>query len=119
MRTLKFYGASDDLFEIVGTVRPEPDEIGVGESPVVVKIKSSGGEVCVVALYSPGDTACWSVGLMPVDEGVPIPPWAVSFKNHDNGSRSPGCGNLYSAEMTIVVPDDAVVSVVAREEDKE
>jgi len=106
MRELTFYGASDDLFEIEGTRGDEPDEVGCYDEPAVAKIHSSEGELCIVGMYAPGNAAaCWSIGLMPTDEDVPIPDWKMSWKNGDRG---------YTAELTIHVPDDAVVSMVRK-----
>ena len=113
MRTLKFWGTSDDLFEIDGTAGNEPDEVGCFDRPAVAKIEAADGAVCVVALYAPANAAaCWAIGLMPVDENVPIPPWPVTFTLA--GSRP---GHEYSAGLTITVPDGAVVSVVRQEAD--
>lgn len=104
MRQLTFYGASDDLFEIRGSVGEEPDEVGCGDSPAIAKIEASDGSMCVVAHYAPADLlACWSIGISPAGEDAPIPSWPISCKLSDNG---------YSTEMTITVPDDAKVSIV-------
>ena len=111
MRTLTFYGASDDLFYMDGVRDGEPDEVDCYNRPACAKIHSSEGEVCVVAMYSPKgcNVGCWTVGLMPVDEDIPIPPWPVEFKLNE---IRPSVG--YSAELTIVVPDDALVSMVSQ-----
>ena len=105
-RELRFYGASDDLFEIEGTSGDEPDEVGCYNRPAVAKIESpSEGSLCVVAVYAPANVAgCWSIGLMPRDEDIPMPPWKTSFRTGGRG---------YSAELTITVPDDATVSIVS------
>lgn len=105
MRTLRFYGASDDRFEIEGSLPGEPDELGCYKKPCVVKVCSpSKGQLAIVGMYAPGNTApCWSIGIMPVDEDVPIPPWQISWQTNENG---------YSTQLTILVPDDAVVSEV-------
>ena len=72
-RTLKFYGASDDLFEIEGTKGDEPDEVGSYNSAPVVSIRSNEGEMLVIGQYSVGGTACWMVGVAPFEEDVPTP----------------------------------------------
>lgn len=106
MRELTFYGSSDDLFYCDGTTGDEPDEIGCYNRPAVVKIESSEGSVCVVGMYAPSKAAsCWQVGLMPVDENIPIPQWPVKFTLNEISS-----GEGYSAKMHISVPDDAVVT---------
>lgn len=102
-RTLKFYGCSDDLFEIEGTHGDEPDEIGCYDKPCVVKIQSGDDALCVVGMYAPGNVAgCWSIGLMPVDEDREMPNWPVTYKLGGRG---------YSTELTMSVPDNAVVTV--------
>lgn len=102
-RVLRFYGCSDDLFEVDGGRRDEPDEIGCYDKPVVVKIQNGPDSLCVVGMYAPANVAaCWSIGLMPTDEGTPMPNWPVSYKLGGRG---------YSTELTIEVPDTAVVSV--------
>ena len=103
-RRLTFYGASDDLFEIEGTKGSEPDEVPCYDRAAVAKIESSEGQLCVVGMYAPGNTApCWSIGIMPVDEEVEIPDWPMQWELGGRG---------YSAELTIAVPDDAVVSML-------
>lgn len=100
MRTLKFYGASDDLFEIEGTTGSEPDE----RNPGTVEIKDADGNgLRVHCDYAVAANGCWMVGVAPLDEDIPIPDWPVSFKLGGRG---------YTAELTMVVPDTAVVSNV-------
>ncbi len=103
MRTLKFYGASDDLFECEGTDTGigEPDEINCYDKSCVIEIKTRSEEgLRVVGTYAVADNACWMIGIAPLDENQPIPSWTISYKNGDNG---------YTAELTILTPDDAVV----------
>ncbi|MCA9179356.1 MAG: hypothetical protein KDB14_33090, partial [Planctomycetales bacterium] len=96
---------SDDLFEIDGTSGDEPDEIGCWDHPEVVKVHSpSEGGLHVVACYAPkGSVGCWAIGLMQLDEDVEIPSWPMEWKIGGRG---------YSVELTLTVPDDAVVSKV-------
>lgn len=63
MRTLRFYGASDDRFEIEGSLPGEPDEIGCFDKSCVVKICSpSECQLAIVGIYAPGNTApCWGI----------------------------------------------------------
>jgi len=105
---VKFYGSSDDLFQVEGPVIGAPDEIGCYDKPGVIKVQSGVDQVCVVAMYSPGNVSgCWSIGLMPVDEDVPIPSWPMNWKLKDHHG--------YSTELVMTVPDNAVVSVVSDE----
>ena len=101
-RTLKFYGASDDLFEVEGTKRGEPDEIGAFDCAVSVEVSSDlHTGLIVTGLYSPADNGCWMIGISQLDEDVPLPEWAQHFRV---GARG------YSAELTLEVPDDVSVS---------
>ena len=54
-RTLKFYGCSDDLFEIEGTARGrsgEPDEVPVGlDDLAIARIEAPGFAMLVIAQY--------------------------------------------------------------------
>ena len=95
-RTLKFYGCSDDLFEIKGTVPGdgEPDEVPVGLDDLAM---------IVIAQYSLGDSGCWSIGVAPVDEDYPMPEWPVRLQENDNG---------YSAELIVEAPSGGFVSMV-------
>lgn len=93
-KILKFYGASDDLFEVEGAIR---EEIGCFDKPGVYHLKSAEGEILVVAHYGIGNAAAWSVGLCQVDEGVPVPAWPVTYSMHESG---------YSVLLTMEVPDD-------------
>jgi len=98
MRLLKFYGASDDLFEIDGTAEDEPDE----RDPGTVEIKDiDGSGLRVHCDYGIAGNACWMVGVAPMDEDAPIPDWPMSFRLGGRG---------YSAELTMKVPDTAKVS---------
>ena len=113
MRTLKFYGASDDLFEIEGARGDEPDEICLCDRPVTVSLKlepppyDGGPEVGIVpeglhvtGLYAPNDaTACWMIGIAPLDEGLDMPGWPMRW-------RFDG----YTTVLEIDAPDDVVVA---------
>lgn len=102
-KTLKFYGASDDLFEVEGAIR---EEIGCFNELGIYHLKSAEGEVLVVATYT--DEGCWAIGLGQVEEGAPVPAWPVSYSMHERG---------YSAQLTIEVPDDTQL-VMAKEENE-
>ena len=102
MRELKFYGASDDLFEIDDPAGDQ--EIGCYDTPAIVEVRASSGRLCVVAMYAPANAVgCWSIGIMPADEDVHMPAWEAKWKLADRG---------YSTELTLIVPDDAVVVVL-------
>ncbi|EPK0472951.1 TPA: hypothetical protein QHR21_001037 [Klebsiella pneumoniae] len=63
MKELKFYGASDDLFECDGSIR---EEICMYSNPSVYHLKSSEGEMLVIACYT--DEGCWAIGVGQVNE---------------------------------------------------
>lgn len=107
MRKLKFYGASDDLFEIDGTSGNEPDEIGCYDRPCVVKVSNDHAGLHVVGIYAPGDgPACWSLGIMQLDEDVPLPDWPMTWSVSGRG---------YSVALEIDAPDSAVVEDISAE----
>ncbi|TDN54951.1 hypothetical protein EC843_1011010 [Buttiauxella sp. JUb87] len=95
MKELRFYGASDDLFECEGAIR---EEIGCFNDAGKYHLKSSEGELLVVGQYL--DTGLWSVGLSPVGEGAAVPPWPTSYSIYEHG---------YSTLLTLQVPDDTVL----------
>ncbi len=101
-RTLKFYGASDDLFECEGTTGNEPDEIGCYDKPAAVVIEAMGRVgLQVIASYDGAhENAVWAIGIAPLDEDIQLPDWPMEWKLGVRG---------YSTELTITVPDDAVV----------
>lgn len=107
MRTVKFYGESDDLFEIDGAKRGEPDEI----SPGAVKVANDHGGLIVVADYARGTTpgASWVLGISLIDEDVPLPGWPMRWSTHKNG---------YSPLLEIDVPDDVRISLALSESDR-
>lgn len=95
MKELRFYGASDDLFECEGAIR---EEIGCFGVAGIYHLRSSKGEMQVVANYT--DNSCWAIGVRQVKENKPIPNWPSSFSTHDS---------YYSVVLTLQVPDDTVL----------
>ncbi|MBC1188508.1 hypothetical protein HII27_22725 [Kluyvera sp. SCKS090646] len=95
MKELRFYGASDDLFECEGAIR---EEIGCFSHPSIYHLRSSEGEMQVIATYT--DIGCWSIGVCQINEDVPIPKWESAFSTHEKG---------YSVVLTMQVPDDTVL----------
>ena len=96
MRTLTFYGISDDLFEIKGTKGSEPDERNEG----TVMVRDENGEGCLVTA-SHTSNGCWMIGVTPLDGDIEIPEWNLRLKLGGRG---------YSTELTMDVPDTVVVS---------
>ncbi|MEG2665143.1 MAG: hypothetical protein RSE33_20415 [Hafnia sp.] len=97
MKELRFYGASDDLFECEGAIR---EEIGCFNRPGIYHLKSAEGEMQVVGYYL--DSGLWSVGISQISEDVPLPAWPVQYQVHESG---------YSPLLTIQVPDDTALKI--------
>lgn len=98
-RTLKFWGASDDLFEIEGSRGGEPSE--VDERDVVRVCDKMGNGLQVVANYI--DPGVWSIGVAPLNEDQPIPAWPMSWRLEES--------RRYSAELTIEAPGDVKLTL--------
>ncbi len=99
-RTLKFYGASDDLFECEGTIGGEPDEIATVDGAVVIEAMGGVGLQVTARYDGAHENGVWAIGITPLDEDIPLPCWPMEWKLGGRG---------YSTELTITVPDDAVV----------
>ncbi|MFW5408683.1 hypothetical protein B7L51_008700 [Pectobacterium brasiliense] len=95
MKELKFYGMSDDLFECDGAIR---EEICMYRNPGIYHLKSSDGEMLVVACYTVA--SCWAIGIGQVNEDTPLPAWPASFGQWDSG---------YSTVLTIQAPEDTYI----------
>jgi hypothetical protein len=102
MRLLQFYGASDDLFEIEGSRRNEPDEISPSSA---VKITLGDEGFIVSAHYGPALTPCWAIGISQLDEDMPLPDWPIKFTT---GAPSRG----YSVVLNVEAPDDVVLTEI-------
>lgn len=102
MRTLKFYGVSDDLFEVEGSRSGEPDEINaLGDTVELTITRGTGGNTeGLIVFGSYLGTGVWGVGVAPLDEGKPFPDWAKHFTLNDRG---------YSTELQMLAPDDCTI----------
>lgn len=100
MKTLSFYGSSDDNFcyDVNGM---GCDEKGCYNRHEVWTISSKEGSVQVVGWYAPKDTngGCWMIGLMQWDDGDKLPNWNYRYRFDE-----------YTVILDMDVPDDAVVS---------
>lgn len=97
MRTLTFYGASDDLFECDDSARRDTEEIGCYRGPAMYRVQDGDAGLLVVGLYAPNNVVgCWSVGISQLDEDKPLPDWPMVFKAEG-----------YSVRLVITVPDSA------------
>lgn len=106
MRTLNFYGYSDDLVEVDGTDRSmgEPDEFDPYEKPAAMTVIDDEGTGLVVVVHLVGQTGTWSVGIAPLDEGHPLPDWPMRWAIRSD------C--VHSAELQIDAPDSARVAII-------
>lgn len=106
-RTLKFYGASDDLFEVHDSTGKETDEYPAYK-PATVQVSTNGGSVglYVTAHYAVAPCGCWTIGIAPIDEDQPLPGWPMRW-------RAEG----YSTVLEIEVPADAIVTDQRSEDD--
>ncbi len=108
MRTIKIYGTSDDLFEIEGSKKEEPDEIGCYDKPVAVSIIDKQGNGLIVGgFYSlnkwKSETSSWKIVIELLEEDKHLPNWNMKWGTNSNG---------YSPELTIEIPDDAVIKQI-------
>lgn len=105
MRLLKFYGSSDDLFEIEGGKRGEPNEISPS-SCVRLFCDRTGLGMIVNATYAPAKgSPCWAIGICQIDEDKPLPDWDVKFTT---GAPSGG----YSVVLNVEAPDDVIMTEI-------
>jgi hypothetical protein len=72
MKKLKFYGVSDDLFEMDGDIS---EEISCYNSGAAYHLKAADGEMIVFGHYAPSPIpgATWVIGVTLVEEGIPPP----------------------------------------------
>ena len=102
MKTITFRGDSDDTFGCYwegGDL--DHDDYARGTTRVIV-VTGAGGRLAVTGVYAPGHfCGCWSVGLMPLDEDEPMPPWPMRWRFE-----------AYSTVLEIEVPDGATVRFV-------
>jgi len=97
MKTLRFYGTSDDLLECEGDVEDEACNNGRGDLSFV--LESSSGRMRVAAVYVAGGV--WAIGVCQVEENDELPLWPIQYGTHENG---------YSALLRVDCPDDVQVA---------
>ena len=127
MRTIRFYGSSDDLVQVRDTDsagRVASDEFSPGDgNHGILKVAVPDGEgLYVVVQYLGHVSGTWTVGVAPLDGQHPMPGWPMVWRfgaeDHDSelAVAMQGLGPApcapYSAHLTIDVPDDAEVAVV-------
>jgi hypothetical protein len=103
-----FVGDSDDRFLAYGEAEAWDLEIAF-DSPErfgAYRVTAPDGSgLFVTASYGPGnlDVGVWALGVAPLDEGRPIPDWALRVGLAENG---------YSSKITLGLPAGATVSPV-------
>lgn len=100
MKTLVFYGYSDDTFGEYGFTNEDVDNCGSG-NPIHIKLVSSEGAMVITGQYSRFDNGCWDIAVGQVDEDIPIPAWSMEFGTAEDG---------YSTLLRLTVPDDTRMS---------
>lgn len=99
MKTIKIYGASDDLIEVDGKIKG-CDEYGTGGTgPLmgIVKIRGGEHEIHVYCIYA----GSWAFAVCPQDGDYDVMPWEMR--------REFGANSTYSETVEIDVPDDSEV----------
>ena len=113
MRRITIYGSSDDLIEVEGTVKPEPDEFSpnMDKSGVIKIAHPEDGGMLVFVDYAPQNImACWMIGIAQVDEDKPIPEWPMRWGTHERG---------YSIQFEVDIPDGTVITKVRPMEEED
>lgn len=100
------YGASDDLLEFEGAIEGEwCDPAG----PVWVELRgpddTTSNPVGLVVVATFTDAGTWALGVAPLDDEVPIPPWPIRFTETPSMPRR-------SAVLAITVPAGTTYSGV-------
>lgn len=101
MKTLRFYGDSDDLREVDGDCREEEysDVCKVWRTFIQDGQRVEEGLFVIFSYSKSINNGCWMIGFQPMGEGMKIPEWAqdVKLALDDNG---------YSTSATLTVPND-------------
>lgn len=107
MKTLHFYGSSDDTFGGYGPGGDDHDNCA-SMGPIRWKLETPDGDgLIVVGHYGAGESAAWMVGIeqLPDDDGGrPLPNWPITF----------GTAHEYSVGAKISCPDDTTLTLVRR-----
>lgn len=107
MKTVTFYGSSDDLVEIDGI--KGADEFNVYEQinafEVITGVIGEETGLRVLAIYDNDGT--WSFAVALLGEGIELPDWEMELLSPNQHEM-----NNYSTMLSIEVPDDARVRYV-------
>lgn len=100
MKTIKFYGFSDDLVEISGPLKG-CDEYSAYKDLEFDIVSPRKDMMRVITHY--GSNGCWSFAPSIAEEDLPFPNWKISFEEARHG---------YSTVMSVEVPDETVIKKV-------
>lgn len=111
MKTLQFYGSSDDNFCVEGGGHDDEINNCADGSTMAYTVKHGGEGLIVTGQYAPESIpGVWTIGVAPLDEDVPLPEWVIRFSLAERG---------YSSMLTIEVPDGAEVLSHGEKDDDE
>lgn len=110
-KTIRIYGASDDLLEVDdGGDREEYDNYDGGKQ--LLLSMPDGADILRITSYYDGG---WSFGValvLDIDDNCPMP--------EDWDIRTRKCADTpYSTELVVDVPADVILTVVGEDEDEE
>ena len=81
MGELRFEGHGDDTF-CERSTKQSFDNAATGR-PIVFQVSTPDAGMRVWGLYTPADepepVGCWTIGIQPLDEYVPIPTWPMRW----------------------------------------
>jgi len=108
MKTLKFYGSSDDLFELDGDLQEEQDNCANGKTMAYGLFSGGFGQLIVTAQYAPECLldGVWTIGVALWAEGRKLPGWDMRFENGEE---------THSPMLVIEAPDDVTVKCFGTE----
>lgn len=89
---LRFEGYGDDTF--CERSRKLSFDNAASGCPIVFEVRAlDGAGMRVWGLYAPKDepepVGCWTIGIQPLDEGLPIPPWPMAWDGMSRDGESP------------------------------
>lgn len=94
MKTLIFYGYSDDTFGEYGVTYSDVDNCGSG-NPIQCEIFADGNSLLVIGQYNRNNNGCWDIGICQSEGDKSIPNWNIRISSDE-----------YSAVLEIDVPDN-------------
>ena len=107
---LRFWVASDDLFEVEGGIREEyPANLDRDAAWVEVRVPDTDEGLKVHGMF--GSRECWAVGVSQLDEGIALPNWPIRYETgEDRGFPKNESGHGYTVVLVMEVPDTAQIT---------